>query len=130
ERPDGVLLSFGGQTALNCGIALADRGVFRRFGTEVLGTPLWGIRATEDRGKFARMMQRAGVPFLPSRAARSVAEALEAGDAIGYPTMVRVAYTLGGKGGGVARDREHLKEVAARGLRASPVSQILLERYV
>jgi carbamoyl-phosphate synthase large subunit len=130
ERPDGVLLSFGGQTALNCGIALADRGAFHRNDAKVLGTPLWGIRATEDRAKFVEMMARAGVPCLPSKAVYSIDEALAVADEIGYPTMIRVAYTLGGKGGGIARDREHLKEVAARGLRASPVSQILLERYV
>jgi carbamoyl-phosphate synthase large subunit len=130
ERPDGVLLSFGGQTALNCGIALADRGAYHRVGAKVLGTPLWGIRATEDRAKFVEMMGKAKVPVLPSRAVYSVEEALAVGDAMGYPAMVRVAYTLGGKGGGIARSHEHLKEVAARGLRASPVSQILLERYV
>jgi carbamoyl-phosphate synthase large subunit len=130
EQPDGVLLSFGGQTALNCGIALADSGAFRKNGVRVLGTPLWGIRSTEDRAKFVEIMGKAKVPVLPSRAVRSVEEALAVGEEIGFPAMIRVAYTLGGKGGGVARDRAHLKEVAARGLRASPVSQILLERYV
>ncbi|MGI0151425.1 MAG: carbamoyl phosphate synthase large subunit, partial [Thermoplasmata archaeon] len=130
ERPDAVLLSFGGQTALNCGIQLADRGAFRRHGTRVLGTPLAGIRGTEDRAKFLDLMRKAKVPVLPSRAAYSVEEALAAGEELGFPVMVRVAFTLGGKGGGMARDREHLKEVAARGLRISPVGQILLERYV
>ena len=130
ERPDGVLLSFGGQTALNCGIRLADRGAFRRHGVRVLGTPLAGIRGTEDRAKFLDLMRRAEVPVLPARAAYSVEEALAAGEELGYPVMVRVAFTLGGKGGGMARDREHLKEVAARGIRISPVGQILLERYV
>src|SRR5258708_4581660 len=78
EGADGVLLSFGGQTALNCGIALADRGAFRRIGAKVLGTPLWGIRATEDRARFVAMMRRADVPTLPSRAVYSVDEAQEA----------------------------------------------------
>ncbi|HKV90177.1 MAG TPA: carbamoyl phosphate synthase large subunit, partial [Thermoplasmata archaeon] len=130
EKPEGVLLSFGGQTALNCGIALADRGAFRKFRTEVLGTPLVGIRATEDRAKFVRAMEKANVPTLPSRAVYSVDEALSAAGEFGYPVMVRVAFTLGGKGGGVARNVEELREVAGRGLRASPVGQILLERYV
>ncbi|MGI0132705.1 MAG: carbamoyl-phosphate synthase (glutamine-hydrolyzing) large subunit [Thermoplasmata archaeon] len=130
ERPDGILLSFGGQTALNCGIALADRGALRRFGARVLGTPLWGIRATEDRAKFVAMMDRAKVPTLPSRAVYSVDEALAAAGSLGFPVMVRVAFTLGGKGGGIARTRDELVEVARRGLRASPVGQILLERYV
>ncbi|HEY6237662.1 MAG TPA: ATP-grasp domain-containing protein, partial [Thermoplasmata archaeon] len=130
EKPEAVLLSFGGQTALNCGIGLADRGAFRSHGTEVLGTPLWGIRATEDRAKFVRAMERARVPTLPSRAVYSLEEAEEAAEALGYPVMIRVAFTLGGKGGGVARSRGELREAAGRGLRASPVGQILLERYV
>ncbi|HTT17087.1 MAG TPA: carbamoyl-phosphate synthase (glutamine-hydrolyzing) large subunit [Thermoplasmata archaeon] len=130
ERPDGLLLSFGGQTALNCGVALSDLGTLGRTGTRVLGTPLAGIRATEDRARFVRSMTRARVPTLPSRAVRSVDEALEVAGTFGFPVMVRVAFTLGGKGGGVARSREELREVATRGLRASPVRQILLERYV
>ncbi|HYK93646.1 MAG TPA: carbamoyl-phosphate synthase (glutamine-hydrolyzing) large subunit [Thermoplasmata archaeon] len=130
ERPDGVLLSFGGQTALNCGIALAERGAFRRVGAEVLGTPLWGIRATEDRAKFVAAMARANVPTLPSRAVYTIEDAFAAAETLGYPVMVRVAFTLGGKGGGVAHDKDELREVAARGLRQSPVGQILLERYV
>jgi carbamoyl-phosphate synthase large subunit len=130
ERPEGVLLGFGGQTALNCGIALASRGAFRRHGTTVLGTPLWGIRATEDRAKFVQAMARAKVPTLPSFAVYSLAEAEHAAAQLGFPVMIRVAYTLGGKGGGIARSPAELAEVAAKGLRQSPVGQILLERYV
>jgi carbamoyl-phosphate synthase large subunit len=130
ERAEGILLSFGGQTALNCGVQLADRGVLARTGTRVLGTPLSGVRATEDRAKFVRTMARARVPTLPSRAVYSYEEALAAAKELGFPVMVRVAFTLGGKGGGVAGNAEELREVAARGLRASPVGQILLERYV
>ncbi|HTW40575.1 MAG TPA: carbamoyl-phosphate synthase (glutamine-hydrolyzing) large subunit [Thermoplasmata archaeon] len=130
ERPEGILLSFGGQTALNCGVQLSDSGTLKKSGTRVLGTPLLGIKATEDRAKFVKTMNRAKVPTLPSKAVYSVEEALDSAEAFGYPVMVRVAYTLGGKGGGVARTRDELREVAARGLRASPVGQILLERYV
>ncbi len=130
ERPDGLLLSFGGQTALNCGVQLSDRGVLARTGTRVLGTPLAGIRATEDRAKFVRTMARASVPTLPSRAVYSLEEARAATKDLGYPVIVRVAFTLGGKGGGVARTPEELAEVVGRGLRASPVGQVLLERYV
>jgi carbamoyl-phosphate synthase large subunit len=130
ERPEGILLSFGGQTALNCGVQLADSGVLHRTGTRVLGTPLAGIRATEDRAKFVRSMRRAKVPTLPSKAVYSLEAAREAAEELGYPVMVRVAYTLGGKGGGVARTREELTDVVGRGLRASPVGQVLLERYV
>ncbi len=130
ERPDGLLLSFGGQTALNCGVQLSDRGVLARTGTRVLGTPLAGIRATEDRAKFVRSMARAHVPTLPSRAVRSLDEAERVAGELGFPMIVRVAFTLGGKGGGVARDANELREVVTRGLRASPVRQVLLERYV
>ena len=130
ERPDGLLLSFGGQTALNCGVQLSDLGVLAQAGTKVLGTPLWGIRATEDRQKFVRAMARARVPTLPSRAVRTLEESEQAAQEIGFPLIVRVAFTLGGKGGGVASDPAELREVVRRGLRASPVRQVLLERYV
>ena len=130
ERPDGILLSFGGQTALNCGVQLADSGALRQTKTRVLGTPLAGIRATEDRAKFVRAMARANVPTLPSKAVYSYEDALAAARSLGFPVIVRVAFTLGGKGGGVARDPEELREVVGRGLRASPVGQVLLERYV
>jgi carbamoyl-phosphate synthase large subunit len=130
ERPDGILLSFGGQTALNCGVQLAERGILRKTGTRVLGTPLRGIKSTEDRAKFVRIMARAKVPTLPSRACYSLDEAREAARELGFPVMIRVAYTLGGKGGGFARTEDELAEVVGRGLRASPTGQVLLERYV
>jgi carbamoyl-phosphate synthase large subunit len=130
ERPDGILVSFGGQTALNLGVQLAEKGALRASGTRVLGTPLWAIKATEDRQKFVRMMAKAKVPTLPSQAVYSLEAAREAAKEFGFPVMVRVAYTLGGKGGGVARTPTELTEVVTRGLRASPVGQVLLERYV
>ncbi|HZY70186.1 MAG TPA: carbamoyl-phosphate synthase (glutamine-hydrolyzing) large subunit [Thermoplasmata archaeon] len=130
ERPDGILLGFGGQTALNCGVQLADRGALRRHHVRVLGTPLSGIRATEDRAQFVATMTRARVPTLPSRAVYSVEEARRVAREFGFPVMLRVAYTLGGKGGGVARTAEELDRVVEQGLRASPVGQVLLERYV
>jgi carbamoyl-phosphate synthase large subunit len=130
ERPEGILVSFGGQTALNCGVQLAEKGALRASGTRVLGTPLWAIKATEDRQKFVRIMAKARVPTLPSRAVYSVEAARDAAKELGFPVMVRVAYTLGGKGGGVAHTWDELGEVVARGLRASPVGQVLLERYV
>ena len=130
ERPEGILLAFGGQTALNCGVGLADRGALKATGTRVLGTPLAGIRATEDRAKFVNAMRRARIPTLPSYAVYSIEEAKAAAEQLGYPVMVRVAYTLGGKGGGIAHTASELVEVVGRGLRASPVGQALLERYV
>ncbi len=130
ERPEGILLSFGGQTALNCGVQLSQRGDLKRLGIRVLGTPLAGIRATEDRARFVRAMAKAHVPTLPSRAVYSYEEALAAAKELGFPVILRVAFTLGGKGGGVARNAEELKEAVERGVRASPVGQVLLERYV
>ncbi|MDE1819232.1 MAG: carbamoyl-phosphate synthase (glutamine-hydrolyzing) large subunit [Euryarchaeota archaeon] len=130
EGADAILLSFGGQTALNCGVALHQRGVLRRLGVKVLGTPVRGIEETEDRALFLKLMEKASVPVLKSHPVYSVEEALTRAKQIGYPVIVRVAFTLGGKGGGVARDAQELREVASRGLRASPVSQVLLERYV
>ena len=130
ERADAILLSFGGQTALNCGVALHQSGVLRHLGVRVLGTPVKGIEQTEDRALFLDLMAKADVPVLKSHAVYSVEEALDRAKEIGYPVIVRVAFTLGGKGGGMARDAEELRQVASRGLRASPVSQVLLERYV
>jgi carbamoyl-phosphate synthase large subunit len=130
ERARALLLSFGGQTALNCGVALHRSGVLRRLGIEVLGTPVRGIEDTEDRARFVDLMRKARVPVLRSQAVYSVEEARRVARDLGYPVMSRVAFTLGGKGGGVARTPEELEEVARRGLRASPAHQILLERYV
>ncbi len=130
ERPEGILLGFGGQSALNCGVGLARIGALRRFGTRVLGTPLSGIRTTEDRALFVRTMQKVGIPTLPSQAVYSVPEALAAVPEFGFPVMVRAAFTLGGKGGGVAHSADELREIAARGLRVSPSGQVLLEQYV
>ncbi len=130
ERADALLLSFGGQTALNCGVSLSRQGTLRRLGVRVLGTPIRGIEETEDRARFVRLMQRAHVPVLQSRAVYSVEEALATAKELGFPVMCRVAFTLGGKGGGIARTPEELVRVAQRGLRTSPTHQILLERYV
>ena len=130
ERADTILLSFGGQSALNCGVELERRGSLRRLGVRVLGTPLSGIRGTEDRALFTQMMERAKVPVLRSHAVTSMEEARSKAAEIGFPLIVRVAYTLGGKGGGVARDASELERVVSRGLRSSPVHQVLLERYV
>ncbi|MEM4447674.1 MAG: carbamoyl-phosphate synthase (glutamine-hydrolyzing) large subunit [Candidatus Jordarchaeales archaeon] len=130
ERPDGILLGFGGQTALNCGVELADKGILEKYGVEVLGTPIESIKATEDRELFRRAMIEAKVPVLESAPATSVEEALEVAERIGYPVIVRVAYTLGGKGSGVARNPNELTEIASRGLAQSMIRQILIEKYV
>lgn len=128
ERPDGILLSFGGQTALNCGIELSDRGVLEKYNVEVLGTPLDAIRTTEDRDLFAGLLREIGMLTPRSRAVSEVADALEVGEEIGYPVMVRVAYALGGKGSGIARDRATLERMAREALSGAP--QLLVEEYL
>src|SRR5438105_3677462 len=124
------MLGFGGQTALNCGVALHNQGILEKYGIRVLGTQIKGIEITEDRQLFKDAMLSSGVPVLQSFAVNSVTDAFRAADEIGYPVIVRVAYTLGGRGGGVAYNELDLQEIAQRGLNLSMVHQILIERYV
>jgi len=130
ERPDGILLSFGGQTALNCGVQLAKNGILDKYCIKVLGTQIDGIIATEDRDKFRKTMIKAGIPVPKSKAAYSVNEASRIAEEIGYPVMVRVAYTLGGKGSGVAHNEYELDEIVQRGISSSLVHQVLVEEYL
>lgn len=130
ERPDGILLGFGGQTSLNCGVQLAEQGVFDKYDVEVLGTPIKGIQESEDRELFRLAMDRANAPVPKSRAANSVAEALAIADEISFPIIVRPAYTLGGKGSGVARNEYELEQIAKRGLSLSRIHQVLIEEYL
>jgi len=125
ERPDGILLGFGGQTALNCGVALDDAGVFARHRVEVLGTSVETIRDTEDRGRFCARLAEIGARTPRSEAVTSVDEALAAAARIGYPVMLRIAYALGGLGSGVCHDETALRERAATAF--SHASQILIE---
>jgi len=130
ERPDGILLSFGGQTALNCGVELEKKGIYEKYGVKVLGTPVEAIEDTGNRERFRQAMIKAGVPPLRSKSATTVREALDVANEIGYPVIVRVAYTLGGRGAGVAHNAWELREVATRGLAQSRITQVLIEEYV
>lgn len=130
ERPDGILLGFGGQTALNCGIELAKTGVLDKYNVKVLGTPISAIEDTGDRERFRQAMLKADVPPLKSRSATSITQAMEIAAEIGYPVIVRVAYTLGGKGSGVAHDVTELKDIVTRGIAQSRIGQVLIEEYV
>ena len=130
ERPDGILLGFGGQTALNCGLELEKNGILQKYNVKVLGTPVQTIEDTGDRERFRQAMQKAGIPYLKSRAATSVKQAIEIAQEIGYPVMVRVAYTLGGKGAGVAHNQKELKEIVTIGIAQSRINQVLIEEYV
>jgi len=130
ERPDGILLGFGGQTALNCGVQLAKSGILEKYDVKVLGTPIRAIEETEDRELFRKAMMRAGIPIPRSMSATSVEEALRIADDLGFPVILRVAYTLGGKGSGVARNRRELKEMVSRALAQSMITQVLVEEYI
>uniref|UniRef100_A0A8C9SLT0 Carbamoyl-phosphate synthase 1 n=1 Tax=Scleropages formosus TaxID=113540 RepID=A0A8C9SLT0_SCLFO len=126
ERPDGILLSMGGQTALNCGVELFRSGVLQQYGVKVLGTPVESIMATEDRQLFADKLLEINEKIAPSIAVETVADALKAADEIGYPVMLRSAYALGGLGSGLCADMEKLEETATKALAFS--SQILVEK--
>ncbi len=130
ERPDAVLLGFGGQTALNCGRELDRSGTFAKYGVKVLGTPVNGIEITEDRDLFKQTMLEIGIPCPKSRAAYSREEAAEVAKELGLPVIVRVAFTLGGKGGGVARTPQQLDEIVEKGLTSSLTHQVLVEEYL
>ena len=130
ERPDGLMLGYGGQTALNCGVNLDKLGILQKYGVSVLGTQIPGIMAAEDRQKFKEYMVKCNVPVLKSKTVNTFDDAKKVAAELGYPVIVRVAYTLGGKGGGVAFNEIELYEIVGRGLTASLVGQILIEEYV
>jgi carbamoyl-phosphate synthase large subunit len=129
ERPDALLPTMGGQTALNIAVSLAKSGVLAKYNVELIGAKLPAIEMAEDRLLFKEAMARIDVPVCPSGIATSLAEAREVGKQIGnFPLIVRPAYTLGGAGGGIAYNQEEFEAIAHSGLEASPVDQILVEK--
>ena len=130
ERPDSILLSFGGQTALNCGIELEKTGVLKKYNVTVLGTPVKGIELTEDRDLFKSVMLENNVACPTSKAVYTLEDARAVAQTIGYPVIVRVAFTLGGRGGGVAFNEYDLDAIVEKGLANSIVHQVLIEEYV
>ncbi len=130
ERPDALIPTLGGQTALNLAVELADAGVLDRLGIILLGASVKSIRLAEDRERFRLAMQAAGLPVLPARTVRSVEEGLAALPEIGLPVILRPSFTLGGWGGGLAADREAFVAQLARGLEASPAHEVLVEASV
>jgi carbamoyl-phosphate synthase large subunit len=126
ERPDALLPTLGGQTALNLTVELAEAGVLSRFGVELIGADVDAIRRAEDRLAFRAAVTAAGVPVPESRVVSSLKEL----DGINLPVVVRPAFTLGGTGGGIARDRVQLEALVGRGLAASPIGQVLVERLL
>ena len=126
ERPDGILLSFGGQTALNCGVELYQGGIYEKYGIKVLGTPVQSIIDTEDREAFAARMEEIGVKIIRSAAVSTVEEAAAAASQLGYPVILRAAYALGGLGSGFCDNEAQLRELADKSFSYSP--QVLVEK--
>ena len=130
ERPDGLLAGLGGQTGLTLAMQLSKSGVLKKYGVRLLGTDLEAIDKAEDREMFRDTMLRIGQPSIPSEIASDPETALAAAERIGYPVIVRPAFTLGGTGGGIADDPESLRVIATTGLELSPITQILIEKSV
>ncbi len=130
ERPDAVLPTLGGQTALNLAMALHERGTFERLGVEMIGAKPDAIATAEDRERFKAAMTEIGLAVPESGFAYTLGEAMEVGRSIGFPIIIRPSYILGGAGTGIAYDREELERIAAAGLAASPISEILIERSI
>lgn len=128
ERPDGILLSFGGQTALNCGVELYAGGVLERYGVRVLGTPVSAIMLTEDRQAFAEHLHRIDIPTPRSQSAETLEDALDIARSIGFPVMVRAGFALGGQGSGIAQDEAELEHIVTGALAFAP--QVLIEQYL
>ncbi len=130
ERPDALLPNLGGQTALNLAAALQEAGVLERYGVRVIGVDLDAIKRGEDRIEFKKTMARIGVPVAKSEPCYSVEEAEKIAEELGYPVVLRPAYTMGGTGGGIVYNVEELREVVTRGLAASLIGQVLVEECV
>src|SRR5919107_4930901 len=130
ERPDALLPTLGGQTALNLAMALVQRGTLDRYGVELIGANAVAIETAENRERFKEAMQEIGLAVPASRFAYDLDEAMKVVDEIGYPVIVRPSYILGGAGTGTASDTESFREIARAGLDASPISEILIERSI
>jgi carbamoyl-phosphate synthase large subunit len=128
EKPDAVALSFGGQTALNCGMELSQKGVFRKYGVTVLGTTVKTVDISEDRQKFAAHLKKINVATPESKATGSLAEGIKIAKKIGYPVMIRAGFALGGQKSGVAFNEKQFNEIASPALAFAP--QILVEKYL
>ncbi|MBQ6210359.1 MAG: carbamoyl phosphate synthase large subunit, partial [Prevotella sp.] len=126
ERPDAILLSFGGQTALNCGVALYQDGILDKYGVRVLGTPVQAIMDTEDRERFVERLNEIGVKTIKSEACETIEQARQAARDLGYPVILRAAYALGGLGSGFCDNEQELDKLAEKAFSFSP--QVLVEK--
>ncbi|HEX2117696.1 MAG TPA: carbamoyl phosphate synthase large subunit, partial [Acidimicrobiales bacterium] len=130
ERPDALLPTLGGQTALNLAVALAERGVLEEYGVELIGASLEAIHTAENRERFKSAMTEIGLAVPASGFAYHLDEAVKVGDEVGYPVIVRPSFIMGGGGTGIAADADELLRLAEVGLAASPVSEILIEKSI
>src|SRR6187200_606796 len=130
ERPDALLPTMGGQTALNCALDLAREGVLEKYGVEMIGAKKEAIDKAEDREKFKNAMTKIGLESPRSALAHSLEEALQVQAMVGFPTIIRPSFTLGGAGGGIAYNKEEFVSIVERGLDASPTHEILIEESV
>ena len=130
ERPDAIVPGIGGQTGLNLAMELQRQGILEECGVELLGTSYESIRRAEDRELFKALCEELGEPVVPSEIAHSEGEALKAVEKIGYPVILRPAFTLGGTGGGIVHTPEELREITANGLALSPITQVLVEKCI
>src|SRR5215813_5788818 len=130
ERPDALLPTMGGQTALNCALDLVREGILEKYGVELIGASREAIDMAEDRERFRNAMREIGLESPRSRIAHSIEEALAVQAEIGFPTDIRPSFTLGGSGGGIAYNREEFEEIVERGLDASPTSEVLIEESI
>lgn len=130
ERPDAILPTMGGQTALNCALSLHQNGVLERFGVQLIGAQPEAIDKAEDRGLFKQAMDRIGLEMARGGFAHSLPEARALAAEIGYPIIIRPSFTLGGSGGGIAYNQEEFEQIASSGLEASPTSEILVEESI
>ncbi|MBR1420096.1 MAG: carbamoyl-phosphate synthase large subunit [Selenomonadaceae bacterium] len=130
ERPDGLLATLGGQAGLNLAVKLAEKGILQKYNVELLGTPISAIEQAEDREKFKEMMKEIDEPIPESMIVEDVSDAIHFANSIGYPVIVRPAYTLGGTGGGIAENEEDLIEIVIKGIKYSMIGQVLIERSI
>src|SRR3989339_269123 len=128
EKPDGVLLSFGGQTALNCGLMLQKKGVFKKYRVKILGSPISSIELTEHREFFAKHLKSISLPVPPSGSSVNLKEAKRVAKKIGFPLMIRASFALGGQKSGIVKNEKELEEVVKSALAVSP--QVLIEKYL
>lgn len=127
EKPDALLPTLGGQTGLNVAVELAEKGILEKYGVELIGAKLEAIRKAEDRLLYKKAMEKIGVPTPKSEPTYRIDEAIKIAEKLGYPVIIRPAYTLGGTGGGIAYNREELEKIVARGIKFSRIGQVLIE---